>query len=838
MFSCVVRELDSNLFKNEEVVVFSYTNAGYTDFVINAAKSIAHCASWKFFVFCLDEPSVNVLSQVDNIVPVPFFENLSEKLESHGDIAYKTIVYRKLDIICSLLNSNLGAKYFLYIDSDVVILRDPLPYLTKEVGSTNLMFQCGEREKCSGVDGRSCKYRCTGVIFFQNDRKLIDLFKYSNADPTNPNMDGDQDYIYCVFKNFSFSDKALSTELFPNGSVKNYSEPYLVHYNYMYAKDKQPTMRANGHWFFSETFPEVYRPKIKVDYPPNASELIESYFHKTFISQNFPAWNYLDAFWTNLYVNQDQFGIGYNQSDLQEKIGQLEKGNSFAIVQHDDGIREKLQKNTVVFASGSSRGDIAIPLNYLDVNDSFKDHRNNPKTIFCSFVGSATHGVRNRMVEELSKYPEIELYIDKWSNQVSEERKSLFLEKTSRSVLCLCPRGYGPTSFRFFEALDLGSVPIYIWENVEWLPFRDLIDYSKLAISINVSELPQLYERLKAITPEEIAAKRNYYREVKEHLSLSGIVRRITSFLKGEWGLLELIGNRQRNSQNILYFKIDQAGFGAMISRVMTGLGIALHFKRKVIFEMKGCHYIFPFEGIIQGKVPDNTKRFNFDDRSEDSEWDFPSYWNDPKVRRTFQYPSCPFVPDRRTGSFLNDRWCATLIKYLVLRPIPELNELIGQTKERLGWNSYPRKVGIHIRRGDKGNDCPYVPESVYIDYFRKIKEENLAIFLTSDDPEVYFSFSKLAGNVPILWDFNEKRYNNDNKIIANLGADPARTESLTGAKNILLLGDCDYVIGTYNAQFTWLGGLLCYFNSNFAENRHIMIDPRTHQPSHWSTDY
>lgn len=34
------------------------------------------------------------------------------------------------------------------------------------------------------------------------------------------------------------------------------------------------------------------------------------------------------------------------------------------------------------------------------------------------------------------------------------------------SVFHLCPRGNGPTSYRLYESLQAGTIPIYVWEEV------------------------------------------------------------------------------------------------------------------------------------------------------------------------------------------------------------------------------------------------------------------------------------------------------------------------------------------------------------------------------------
>jgi hypothetical protein len=352
-----------------------------------------------------------------------------------------------------------------------------------------------------------------------------------------------------------------------------------------------------------------------------------------------------------------------------------------------------------------------------------------------------------------------------------------------------------------------------------------------LAVSVHVDELPTLYQKLKSISEEEIVDRIAYYQQVKKYLSLEGAVKRIDSFLRGEWGLFELIENRQRNNKNLLYFSIEDAGFGAMISRVMTGVGIALHFDKKAVFRLNGCKYIFPFEGIPQHDISEFPP-FEFKDQKGNFEWHFMPYWQgDATVRKDFQYPKCPFVP------VSNDKWCATILKYVLRKPIPALVSLIERVKEKLKWNEYPKKVGIRIHRGDKVSESPNLPEDVYLDYFKKLNDENIAIFLTSDDPDMYNKVIQKI-NVPVLWDFDEKRYNNDNKITAGTSEELSIEESLTCAKNILLLGDCDYVIGTHNSQFTWLGGLLSQYNFGFEKENHLMIDARTRKLSHWANDY
>ena len=292
------------------------------------------------------------------------------------------------------------------------------------------------------------------------------------------------------------------------------------------------------------------------------------------------------------------------------------------------------------------------------------------------------------------------------------------------------------------------------------------------------------------------------------------------------------------NQDGILYFEIEESGYGAMISRIMTGLGIALAHNKNPVFSMNGNYYKFPFNSIEQKKMY-QLPPFNFDNKSGDFQWHFSPYWNNIFLRKKYQYPSCPF-PNMKMS---NNQWCAFLIQKVMSQPTKEFDDFFQNAYTRLFANIQRPVIGIHIRRGDKPSESPNVPESVYLKYLNELitskKIENYSIFLSSDDPYMYDSFKKIIpSSVQLIWDFTEKRYNDDNKKHARESQEIALQESYTAAKNILLLGKCDYVIGTHNAQFTWLGGLLCVASHDMDGTRHIMIDPHTHKPNHWGESY
>jgi hypothetical protein len=307
-----------------------------------------------------------------------------------------------------------------------------------------------------------------------------------------------------------------------------------------------------------KAFGDDFKPSILVRYPPHADDLLESYFHDWLTRRRvaIPGWTYLDVYWTSLYVNRDQAKRPYDRDRLSRALAALPRGRYFTLVQYVGGIAERLPEATVVFSAGSAKGaprrggaptgtprpgedlwaaPVCVPLIYEDRSGTIVRLRDNPKTLFCTFVGSpGTHPARARMIEALRGRPGVEIHTSAWTNRVSGPAADLFLDRTSRSVFTLCPRGHGPTSFRFYEAMALGSIPVYVWEDYPWLPYRDLVDYDRLCVSVHVDELGELYDRLRAVSPAQIDDMRAYARYFERLFTLEGTAEWIADVLRAE----------------------------------------------------------------------------------------------------------------------------------------------------------------------------------------------------------------------------------------------------------------------------------------------------------------
>ena len=276
--------------------------------------------------------------------------------------------------------------------------------------------------------------------------------------------------------------------------------------------------------------------KNKDNYPPFKNGLyLEEYFLDFFI-KNTPLLKrkYIPALWTNFQI---EGWFDEKKQEMQDALNTWVENNPpgeegyFTVVQHDDGPKLKLPENTIIY--GACSCNIPIPLIYQDVNHTLLNMNKkkfHEKEILCSFVGNDTNYVRrlvlnNKILNEIHGFKIINS--GGWSPVVNQDLQKTFIETTINSKFALAPRGYGRSSFRFFECFLLGTIPVYVWDDVEWLPFKELIDYKRLCISIHIYDLNVLEKILLSIGEEQYTSMWNYYHEVKYFFELEGMTREI-----------------------------------------------------------------------------------------------------------------------------------------------------------------------------------------------------------------------------------------------------------------------------------------------------------------------
>jgi hypothetical protein len=282
-----------------------------------------------------------------------------------------------------------------------------------------------------------------------------------------------------------------------------------------------------------------FRPATSVVYPPfKNGRYMEEYFYDYVLTNKDKIDServYIPAFWTNMQIHPNFGGMKENYNVLLKRAYSLmpEDTKYFTIVQADLGVELALPKDTLVF--GACYGDIPLPLIYEDnTNRLLNVHRLPMRNTMASFVGTyTTHPLRTKMFTLLGRKPNFK-FVAKgdWTNSISGHLADAFIETTLKSKFCLAPRGFGRSSFRFFEAILLDTVPVYFWDDIEWLPYKDVLDYSKFSVSIHDNDIPRTAEILKSISNEKYLSMVEELKRVRHYFTLEGMSEYIVSRIK------------------------------------------------------------------------------------------------------------------------------------------------------------------------------------------------------------------------------------------------------------------------------------------------------------------
>lgn len=274
--------------------------------------------------------------------------------------------------------------------------------------------------------------------------------------------------------------------------------------------------------------PKQFMPNYKSIYPSYSSgKNMEELFYSYFISEKDNIETdliYLPIFWTSYYVTH---GYGKNINELYKWLSTLDKSKKyFTIVQYASGIYVKnFDLNITVFSAGGgglnidngsmikrvrfnnmnrvifigNKGNYDIP---LLAEPQFPD-LNEERNIYCSFIGRYdTHPCRVKMQDHLKNNKDFQFY--------PSQNFEIYKQILNRSTFTLAPRGYGYTSFRIYEAILAGSIPVYIWEDKKVLPFEDELDWNEFCIIVQSNKINDIPELLKKVDIEK------YQRKIKK----------------------------------------------------------------------------------------------------------------------------------------------------------------------------------------------------------------------------------------------------------------------------------------------------------------------------------
>jgi hypothetical protein len=283
--------------------------------------------------------------------------------------------------------------------------------------------------------------------------------------------------------------------------------------------------------------PEEFLPSMPVQYPPHQgySPMIEeraySFFKtKTEIESDYI---YIPIQWTSWHINPGG-EYGQNTQPLIDYCNQLTEKHPtekfFTIVQYDGGTLVPIN-NCRIFASS---GDFSSPLGENSVYEPIPllcdPHNGQPNEVReykVGYAGRDTHPIRKKMNEVLSHLPQYKFAINLDHNRTETFRDILY-----NSVFALSPRGFGPASFRMYEAIQMQCIPIYI-SDVFWIPFTNYIEWDKMCLLITPDQIESIPERVDSLLESgEYQSFVDYGQEIYEkHLTWDGCLNIIAKII-------------------------------------------------------------------------------------------------------------------------------------------------------------------------------------------------------------------------------------------------------------------------------------------------------------------
>ena len=271
---------------------------------------------------------------------------------------------------------------------------------------------------------------------------------------------------------------------------------------------------------------------------------------------------------------------------------------------------------------------------------------------------------------------------------------------------------------------------------------------------------------------------------------------------------------------------IEWGGFGAMYARRKLIMQIAHAFNRIPIFRYTSNVYDDPFKqfdinlNTLKEKGINEISKFNFTD-SEDIAvfFDFGVYWNSSNMQK-YQCWHPEGVDYLSYSGFLynllklNDNYTS------------KVNEQIAFIKEKYEINTFENVLALHLRRGDKITESPYLSESFLFETVDKFYDGK-KIFVTSDDLDYIYEIENKYPNYDFIYDSDEKRYgdksvSNAEMVLRNPSL--KEQETLTFVKNVEILKQCKLIIGTHSAQMSKIAGSINSFLNK--KNNLLLINP------------
>jgi hypothetical protein len=183
-------------------------------------------------------------------------------------------------------------------------------------------------------------------------------------------------------------------------------------------------------------------------------------------------WHCLPVFWTHWLVDHKFGTVDLHRLQAECRRVIIDDSKTFTIHEYAEQPKVDIGKTVAFLGSRTSPTGIDVPL--LCAPHFFSPR---PKRYLASFVGNLkTHPIRREMEELFKSRSDVHI--------AGGGGTDYFVQMMLESYLALCPRGYGGASYRFYEAMQLGAVPLLIG-NIDHRPFKEFLDWEAVSFFVH-----------------------------------------------------------------------------------------------------------------------------------------------------------------------------------------------------------------------------------------------------------------------------------------------------------------------------------------------------------------
>lgn len=104
----------------------------------------------------------------------------------------------------------------------------------------------------------------------------------------------------------------------------------------------------------------------------------------------------------------------------------------------------------------------------------------------------------------------------------------------------LAPRGYGRASFRMTEIIQIGSIPVYLYDDFPWIPYAgSYASISSIGMLGKKGKLQSLVKKIIQISANatKLVEMRNKVLQARPHYTIQGVIEQIALFVREPMGI-------------------------------------------------------------------------------------------------------------------------------------------------------------------------------------------------------------------------------------------------------------------------------------------------------------